>query len=475
MTTLIPEKATIAELAEGLRSRRFSAVELTGHYLNEIKRDTNNAFITVNETASTQARAADELLASGQAGPLAGIPVAIKDVLATRGLKTTAGSKMLAEYVPSYTATAVQRLLDTGMVLLGKTNCDEFAMGSSNENSAFGPVKNPYDDTRVSGGSSGGSAVAVASGLAPVALGTDTGGSVRLPASFCGVVGLKPTYGRISRYGLIAMASSLDHVGIFSRTAADAALLLNAMAGHDLHDATSGREPVPSYADMISRELPKLRIGVPREYLQDANPLVEKLLQDAQEVYGRNSEIEFVDVSIPRLPYALSVYYICASSEVSANLARYDGLRYGFHAEIEGSLEDTYRHNRSALGPEVRRRIMLGTFALSSGYYDAYYHKAMQVRQLLRDDFIAAFKKADVLLCPASPAPAFKIGEKISDPLTMYLSDMYMTAANLVGIPAVAFPTGLVDGLPVGLQFMAPAWSEATLLALVHRFETASR
>lgn len=471
---MIPERATLTELAEGLRARRFSAVELTGHYLNKIKHDSNNAFITVNEKALDEARAVDALLASGKAGLLAGIPLAVKDVLTTKGIRTTAASKMLAEYVPSYTATAVQRLLGAGMILLGKTNCDEFAMGSSNENSAFGPVKNPYDSTRVSGGSSGGSAVAVASGLAPAALGTDTGSSVRLPASFCGVVGVKPTYGRISRYGLIAMASSLDTVGIFSNTATDAALLLGTMAGFDQHDATSSREPVPSYVDAIGEDPSKLRIGVPREYLQDANPLVARLLQEAQDTYGSFPNVEFVDVSIPRLPYALSAYYICAASEVSANLARYDGLRYGFHDEIEGSLVDLYRHNRSALGPEVRRRIMLGTFALSSGYYDAYYRKAMKVRRLLQDDFTAAFKAADVLLCPASPTPAFKIGEKVFDPLTMYLSDIYMTATNLVGIPAVAFPTGMADGgLPVGLQLMGPAWSEGTLLALVDRFASA--
>ncbi len=462
-------KATVRELHAALRHKALSSVELTKEYLAAIKKDDLNAFITVNDGALDVAAAADQIIASGKPTVLTGIPFAVKDVIVTKGLRSTAASNMLRDYVPPYTATAVQRLLDAGMVMLGKTNCDEFAMGGSSEHSAFGQVKNPYDSTRVSGGSSGGSAVAVAAGLAPVALGTDTGGSVRLPASFCGVIGFKPTYGRVSRYGLMAMASSLDQVGIFAHTAEDIALLMHAMAGADSHDATASTVFVPDYAELLRDKKP-VRIGVPKEFRTglagDAAAWFDAALEKCRKVEG----VTLVDVSLPHIEYALAVYYIIMPSEVSANMSRYDGLRYGTHKEVLGDLEALYRKNRSAgFGAEVKRRILLGTYALSAGYYDAYYAKAAKVRRLISEDVKNAFQKVDAILGPTSPTPAFKIGEKQSDPLTMYLSDIYTVAANLAGLPAVSFPAGEIQGLPMGLQLMGPAWSEGSLLELVER------
>ncbi len=460
--------ATIQELAKGLRRKKFSSVELVQASLVAAKRDTLNAFITINDRALEQAKAADARIARGKTSELTGIPIAVKDVLVTEGLRTTAGSRILENYVPPYTATAVKRLVDAGMVIVGKTNCDEFAMGSSNENSAYGSVKNPYDPTRVPGGSSGGSAVAVAAGYTAVALGTDTGGSVRQPASFCGTIGFKPTYGRISRYGLIAMASSLDQVGIFSRSAYDCALLLSEMAGHDARDATAHDQAVPDYVSLISKPLPALTIGLPKEYWPEGERVIFDLQERARKQYKAFPRIKFVTVTIPRLPYALAAYYIIMSSEVSANLARFDGLRYGVHGTGE-TLEKAYLNNRTkGFGAEVRRRIMLGTYALSAGYYDAYYAHAAKVRRLLYEDFQRVFGQVDAVLCPTSPTPAFKLGEKQSDPLLMYLSDIYTVAANLVGVPAVSYPAGTIDHLPIGLQLMGPAWSEAKLLNLVH-------
>ncbi len=463
------KSATITELKGALHNKKISSVELTKEYVAAIKKDPFNAFITLNDAALESASTADRILASGKPTELTGIPIAVKDVLVTQGLKSTAGSKILSNYVPPYTATAAQRLLDAGMVLLGKTNCDEFAMGSSNENSAFGPVKNPYDPARVSGGSSGGSAVAVAAGYAPAALGTDTGGSVREPASFCGVIGFKPTYGRISRYGLMAMASSLDQVGIFAHDAHDVGTLLHAMSGFDPHDATSSRENVPDYRKLIAEERP-VRIGIPKEFRDGLAGAASEWFQAAIERCKKASGVTFVDVTLPHIGDSLAVYYIIMPSEVSANMARYDGLRYGTMSEAAGDLETLYRHNRAAgLGAEVKRRVLLGTYALSAGYYDAYYAQAAKVRNLIAQDMDAVFQNVDLVLGPTSPTPAFKIGEKQSDPLTMYLSDIYTVAANLTGVPAVSFPAGTIEELPMGLQLMGPKWSEGLLLQLVRR------
>lgn len=460
---------SVEKIRDGIASRDFSSREITREFLDAIKQDDHNIFLSTQEAAMAQAAAADERIESGTATPLTGIPYAVKDVLTTKGITTTAASLTLKEYVPPYTATAVARLEEAGMVLLGKTNCDEFAMGSSNENSAYGTVKNPVDPARVAGGSSGGSAAAVAAGLAPAALGSDTGGSVRLPAAFCGVVGFKPTYGRVSRSGLIAMASSLDHVGLLTRTPFDAALMLEVMAGHDPLDATSSREPVPSYSAALALPREKLHIGLPKEYfVQNTDSEFQERVDALLGLYRSLPDVELVEISLPNAAQALAVYYIIMSSEVSSNMARYDGIRYGLRAGTGtgGALESWYAENRSqGLGAEVQRRIMLGTYSLSAGYYDQYYAQASKVRTLIARDFEKAFHSVDVILSPTSPTPAFKIGEKIVDPLTMYLSDVYTVSANLAGIPAVSFPAGLVRGLPVGMQLMAPAWNEIKLLA----------
>lgn len=465
------KSATITELHEGLRNKAFSSVELTKQYLDASKADRLNAYISLNDKALEEAANADRIIASGKPTVLTGIPLAVKDVIMTKGLRTTAASKMLDDYVPPYTATAVERLQHAGMVILGKTNCDEYAMGASSEFSAYGAVHNPLDPTRVAGGSSGGSAVAVAAGYAPVALGTDTGGSVRLPASFCGVIGLKPTYGRISRYGLIAMASSLDQVGIFSRSAADAAVVLEVMSGQDPLDATSQAAEVPRYSELLHERLPDIRIGVPRQFKEGLSGAALEWFEGQLAIYRSTPGYTLVDIDLPRIGYALAVYYIIMPSEVSANMARYDGLRYGYAAGTQAQLSQQYSENRSkGFGPEVRRRILLGTYALSAGYYEAYYAQAAKVRTILRQDLNTAFEQVDAILGPTSPTPAFKIGEKQSDPLNMYLSDIYTVAANLAGIPAVSYPAGLVEGLPMGLQLMGPRWSEARLLQMVQAF-----
>jgi aspartyl-tRNA(Asn)/glutamyl-tRNA(Gln) amidotransferase subunit A len=466
---MMNRELTLAKLYQGLRKKTFSSVEITEEYLAAIKKDDLNAFIRVNDAALDQAKTADRTIASGKSTELTGIPVAVKDVLTTEGVITTAGSKTLAKYQSSYTTTAVQRLQDVGMIILGKTNCDEFALGSSNENSAFGPVKNPHDKSRVSGGSSGGSAVAVAANLAPVALGTDTGGSVRQPAAFCGLVGLKPTYGRVSRYGLIAAASSLDQVGVLSRNARDSALILQAMAGYDPHDATSSTDEVMNYVAAVEKPVTDLTIGLPKEYYAKfTDPAMEKIINIKLTEFRGLPHLKFKEVSLRHTNEALAVYYIIMSSEVSANLARFDGLRYGLNRPAKGSLTQAYAHNRSAgFGDEVRRRIMLGTYSLSAGYYDQYYGKASRVRQLIKQDFDEAFAEVDLILTPTSPTPAFKIGEKNDDPMTMYLSDIYTVAVNLAGLPAASFPIGKIESLPVGMQLIGPAWSEGGILQLV--------
>jgi aspartyl-tRNA(Asn)/glutamyl-tRNA(Gln) amidotransferase subunit A len=404
--------------------------------------------------------------------PLAGVPAAVKDNICTRHLRTTCGSEVLANYIPPYSSTVVERLERAGAVLIGKTNCDEFAMGSSTENSAFQPTRNPYDLERVSGGSSGGSAAAVAAGMTPLALGSDTGGSVRQPASFCGVVGLKPTYGRISRYGLVAYASSLDCIGPIANNPRDIALVLSQIAGRDERDSTSAPVPVPDYASGLGEPVRGMRIGVPREFFAEGlDPEVKSIVEESIRI-AASLGCDLVEVSLPHTRYAIADYYIIAPAEASSNLARFDGVRYGFRVPEPEDLQDMYKRTRSeGFGLEVKRRIMVGTYALSSGYYEAYYGRAMRVRTLIKRDYDQAFEGVDALLGPVSPTPAFMIGEKISDPLAMYLSDIYTVTANLVGIPAISIPCGFTqNGLPVGLQIMANHFHESVLLKLAEAY-----
>ena len=407
--------------------------------------------------------------------PLAGVPIAVKDNICVRGMQTSCGSRILGPYHPPYNATAIERLIDAGAVIIGKTNCDEFAMGSSNENSAFGPVKNPWDTSRVPGGSSGGSAAAVAAGIVPVALGSDTGGSVRQPAALCGVIGMKPTYGRISRYGLVAFGSSLDQIGVLARETADAAAVMKVMAGRDSHDATTADTRVPDYSASLEKAISGQRLGVSRALLGEGlDAEVRSAVDEAIDTY-RELGAEIVDIDLPHAKYAIAVYYIIATAEASSNLARYDGVRYGFRAEGAPALRDMYRRTRDeGFGPEVKRRIMLGTYVLSAGYYDAYYLRAQKVRALIRRDFANAFAKCDAVLTPTAPTPAFLSGEKVDDPLAMYLNDIYTVTANLAGIPGISVPCGLSsEGLPIGLQLLGPNWSESTLLNLAHKYQAA--
>jgi len=464
------------DIRDSVRSGRASAEEVAAAALKRIEEADPRlgAFVTVQpERALARAREVDSKVRSGQTGlPLAGIPVAVKDNISTRHLKTTCGSRILQSYVPPFNATAVQALENAGAVVIGKTNCDEFGMGSSTENSAFHVTRNPFDLDRVAGGSSGGSAVAVAAGMAALALGSDTGGSVRQPASFCNVVGIKPTYGRISRYGLVAFASSLDVIGIIASSPRDAALLLSTVAGPDTCDSTSARVPVPDCLDGLDRPVKGLRVGVPREFFDPGlDHEVKNIIDDAL----RNATVlgcEIEEVSLPHTPYAVADYYIIAPAEASSNLARYDGVRYGYRAPSPRDLADMYFRSRSrGFGAEVKRRIMIGTFALSSGYYEAYYGRAMKVRTLIRQDYEKVFKGVDVLMAPVSPTPAFRIGEKTDDPLAMYLSDIYTVTANLAGIPALSVPCGFTSGgLPVGLQILGSHFEEATLLRLAQNY-----
>ncbi|HEV2861950.1 MAG TPA: Asp-tRNA(Asn)/Glu-tRNA(Gln) amidotransferase subunit GatA [Pyrinomonadaceae bacterium] len=435
-----------------------------------------NAFLQVDrEGALRRAAQLDEAGPGEQPQPLRGVPVALKDNICVRGLQATCGSRILAGYHPPYDATVVERLNAAGAVIVGKTNCDEFAMGSSNENSAYGPVRNPWDTERVPGGSSGGSAAAVAARIVPVALGSETGGSVRQPAALCGIVGVKPTYGRVSRYGLVAFGSSLDQVSVFGLTVRDVALVLHAIAGRDERDTTTADVPVPDYAAGLSTDLKGARIGVPRALFGEGlDAEVRARVEAGIEAY-RELGAEIVDVEMPHSKYGIAVYYIIATAEASSNLARYDGVRYGFRTEDPEDLKTMYRRTREeGFGAEVKRRIMLGTYVLSSGYYDAYYLKAQQVRTLLRQDLLNAFERCDAVLTPTTPTPAFRLGEKTDDPLAMYLSDIYTCTANLAGVPGISVPCGLTSsGLPVGLQLMGPHWGEATLFRLAHAYEQA--
>ncbi len=467
---------TIKEISKGLRKKDFSCEEITAFYLNNIKKKDKklHAFLTVtDDSALSQAKAIDQKIRKGgELKSLEGIPAAIKDNIITKGVKTTASSKILENYVPPFDATVIAKLKKDNYLLLGKTNCDEFAMGSSTEHSAFGPTKNPWDTSRVPGGSSGGSAAAVAANGCVYALGTDTAGSVRQPAAFCGLIGLKPTYGRVSRYGLIAMASSFDQAGIFGKTVEDVAIVLSVIAGDDELDSTTVKTPVPDYSALLKKDIKGLKVGVPKEFFsQGLDPMVaDSVRLSIKELEQAGAQI--IEVSLPYSEYALAVYYILMPSEVSANLARYDGIRYGFSDRGAKNLMEVYLKSRGqGFGPEVRRRIILGTYALSAGYYDAYYKKAQQVRTLVKKDFEKVFTKVDCLVGPTTPTTAFKLGEKFSDPITMYLADIYTAAANIAGLPAISVPCGLVEGLPVGLQIMGKPFAEETILRLAYHYE----
>ena len=467
---------TISSIQAGLKSKQFSAVELTRAALDfaEAENPKTNAYLLLcpERALAAAARVDAAIAAGGGGGLLAGVPVAVKDVIVTKGVRTTCGSRMLEHYVPPYDATAVERIEAAGGIIIGKTNCDEFAMGSSNENSAFGPVRNPVAPDRVPGGSSGGSAAVVAQGTAVVSLGSDTGGSIRQPASFCGVVGVTPTYGRVSRYGLVAFASSLDHIGPFARNVRDAATLLEAMAGRDPLDATSASAPVPDYAAHLTGDVRGMKLGVPVEYMKNATgetaALIEKSLQQL-----RDLGCEVQDISLPATEYAIACYYIICTAEASSNLARYDGVRYTRRAADSSTLSAMYKNTRGeGFGAEVKRRIMLGTYVLSHGYYDAYYLKAQKVRAMIATDFTRAFATVDAVVAPVSPYPAFRLGEKLNDPVEMYLSDIYTITGSLAGIPCMSVPCGTTsEGLPVGLQILCNHFNEQKMFRLAEAFE----
>ncbi|UCC56793.1 MAG: Asp-tRNA(Asn)/Glu-tRNA(Gln) amidotransferase subunit GatA [Gammaproteobacteria bacterium] len=465
----------LTELAKGLREREFSSVEFTQACLERVGRldEQLNCFITVTaEQALRQAHAADARIQSGEAGPLTGIPFAHKDIFCTQGVKTSCGSKMLDNFISPYDATVTQYLNEAGAVMIGKTNMDEFAMGSSNETSFYGPVKNPWDPQRVPGGSSGGSAAAVAARLVPASTGTDTGGSIRQPAALCGITGLKPTYGRVSRYGMIAFASSLDQGGPLTRSAEDAAIMLGAMAGFDARDSTSVDRPVEDYMVGLNDSLEGLKIGLPKEFFGAG--LAGGVADAVTAALGEYEKLgaTLVDISLPNTSLAVPTYYVVAPAECSSNLSRMDGVRFGYRASDPQDLEDLYTRSRGeGFGPEVKRRIMIGTYALSAGYYDAYYHKAQQVRRLIREDFLKAFETIDVIMGPTAPTAAFRLGEKSDAPITMYLSDIYTIAVNLAGLPGLSIPAGLTDGLPLGLQVIGNYFEEARLLNIAHRFQ----
>lgn len=466
---------TIAELANGLKTKKFSSKELTEHYLKRIKAldPQLNSFITVcEEQALKDAQNADIAIAKNNAQPLTGIPIAQKDIFCTQGIKTSCGSKMLDNFIAPYDATVIERFKQAGSVLIGKTNMDEFAMGSSNENSFYGAVKNPWDLERVPGGSSGGSAAALAARLAPGATGTDTGGSIRQPAALCNLTGLKPTYGRVSRYGMIAFASSLDQGGPMARSAEDTALMLNVMAGFDRKDSTSVDQSVPDYTTTLNDSLKGLRIGLPKEFFNtQLNAQIAALIDAAVKHYEKLGATIHA-ISLPNCELSVPVYYVVAPAECSSNLARFDGVRYGFRCANPKDLEDLYKRSRGeGFGAEVKRRIMIGTYALSAGYYDAYYLKAQKIRRLISEDFKQAFTQVDIILGPTSPSTAFKLGEKSNDPIQMYLSDIYTIAANLAGLPGMSLPVGFADNLPVGMQLIGNYFTEAQLLNVAHQYQ----
>lgn len=466
---------SLKQISDALQQGEISSVELTQHFLNRINQHNGqlNAFISVtNELAMAQAKAADARLQAKTAGPLTGIPLAHKDIFCTKGVRTSCGSKMLDKFVSPYDATVVEKLNAAGMVTLGKTNMDEFAMGSSNETSFYGPVKNPWDTDRVPGGSSGGSAAAVAARLAPIATGTDTGGSIRQPSSLCNLTGLKPTYGRISRYGMIAFASSLDQAGPMANNAEDAAWLMNAMSGFDERDSTSVQRDVPDYTANLNDSLQGLTIGLPKEYFgAGLDPKVAEAVQNAIKTYEAMGAT-LKEITLPNTDLAVPTYYVVAPAECSSNLSRMDGVRFGHRAEDPKDLLDLYTRSRGeGFGDEVKRRIMIGTYALSAGYYDAYYLKAQQCRRLIRDDFLKAFEDVDVIMGPSAPTPAFRFGEKTDDPVAMYMEDIYTINVNLAGLPGISIPAGFVNEMPVGLQIIGNYFDEARLLNVAHRYQ----
>ncbi len=469
---------TIAELSQGLKDKEFSATELAQHYLDRISasNDSLNAVITpTEEIALAAAKQADAQIAAGNAGDLTGIPLLHKDIFCTDGVRTSCGSKMLDAFVAPYDATVVAKLNEAGTVMLGKTNMDEFAMGSSNETSFYGPVRNPWDTERVPGGSSGGSAAAMAARFAPVVTGTDTGGSIRQPAAFCGVTGLKPTYGRISRYGMIAFASSLDQAGTFTADAQDAAMMLNAMSGFDRRDSTSVDHPVPDYTATLGNKIEGLRIGIPKEFFDDGLDagIAEQVKTAISELEKQGAVTK--EIELPNMKASVAAYYVVAPAECSSNLSRMDGVRFGYRCEDPKDLGDLYTRSRGeGFGAEVKRRIMIGTYALSTGFYDAYYLKAQKVRRVIAEDFKQAFKDVDVIAGPVTPETAFKLGEKADDPVTMYLSDIYTIAVNLAGLPGMSVPCGMSNGLPVGLQLIGNIFDEARVLNVAHQYQLAT-
>jgi aspartyl-tRNA(Asn)/glutamyl-tRNA(Gln) amidotransferase subunit A len=468
---------TIGEVRDGIASRAISATDACRAALDRIEsvNPTLNAFNHVAaERALARARAID---AGAAGGPLAGVPIALKDNMCVRGMRTTASSRILDTFVPPYDATIVQRLEAAGAIIVAKTNCDEFAMGSSNENSAYGPVRNPWDLERTPGGSSGGSAASVASRCVPLALGSDTGGSIRQPASFCGVVGLKPTYGRVSRYGLLAFASSLDQIGPITRTVGDAAIALSVLAGHDPADSTSSLEPVPDYAAALTGDIRGVRIGVPRAFVSEGVDDAVRGAFDAALAVLRDAGAVLVDIELPHARFAIPVYYLVCTAEASSNLARYDGVKYGYRAPTakDDTLKAMYSRTRDqGFGPEVKRRIMLGTYVLSAGYYDAFYLKALQVRTLMRRDYDRAFEQVDVVAMPTSPVPPFRLGEKVDDPLQMYLNDIFTVSANLAGLPGISVPCGFAGRLPIGIQFIGRMFDEPSILRVADAHERAT-
>lgn len=471
---------TITECSKMLGKGETTSTELTEMFIKQAKRlnPDINAFITiVEEEAMLAAKDADEKLKVGVKAPLLGIPIAIKDNICSKGIRTTCASKILHNFIPPYDATVVEKLKSQGMVILGKTNMDEFAMGSSNETSFFGPVRNPHDTERIPGGSSGGSAACVAASMSPAALGSDTGGSIRQPASLCGVVGLKPTYGRVSRYGLIAFGSSLDQIGPITKTVKDAALILENIAGRDERDSTSLKTPVPPYSQLLNREINDLTIGVPKEYfIEGMNEDVSIKIKNSINLL-KSLGAKIKEISLPHSDYGIAVYYLIATAEASSNLARYDGVKYGHRAENVKDLHEMYvKTKKEGFGEEVKRRIMLGTFSLASGYYDAYYKKASKVRTLIKKDFENAFKEVNVIVCPTSPETAFKLGEKTDDPIKMYLSDIFTVNINLAGLPAVSIPCGVDSkNLPIGLQIIGNYMDEQTVLNVAYAFEQANK
>ena len=465
-------KLTVAELSKGLKNKEFSSVELTEHFLSRINQSDLNAFITVtDDLALDQARAADEKIANGNAGILTGIPYAHKDIFCTTGVKTSAGSKILDPFISPYDATVSHKLNSADMVMLGKANMDELAMGSSNEKSYYGPVKNPWNKNKVPGGSSGGSAAAVAGRLSPFATGTDTGGSIRQPASLCGITGIKPTYGRVSRYGMIAYASSLDQAGPLTQTAEDAALVMNVMAGFDDKDSTSVDRAVPDYTKNLGNSIEGLKIGLPKEFFSEGldSSVAETIMAAVKEFEAMGASVQ--EISLPNSAHAIPTYYIVAPCECSSNLSRLDGVRYGYRCEDPKDLEDLYLRSRSeGFGAEVKRRIMIGAYALSAGYYDAYYLKAQKVRHLISEDFKKAFQDVDVIMGPVSPTTAFDLGS-FTDSVSMYLADIYTLSLNLAGLPGMSIPAGFSNNMPVGLQLIGNYWSEELLLNAAHQFQ----